>query len=153
MNPGLTLANYLRTITTAEGLSSGPVTFEMHAGNTGPIGAPCTSLHTINTTTSTITVRTAGGTTGLPAAAPEVVKLWFDGPEQLGGAGLEPGPCTVSVREAMGRTVAQRTMTILSGAFEMALPESANGILLVVADQESTRIERRLMWLDDVQSS
>ena len=44
-------------------------------------------------------------------------------------------------------------MTILSGAFEMALPESANGILLVVADQESTRIERRLMRLDDVQSS
>jgi hypothetical protein len=145
VNPGLTLANYHRTVTIANGLSTGPVTFEMHAGNTGLLGGPCTSLHTINNNTWTITVHTSGGTTGLRAAGPDDVKLWIDGMEQLRGAGLATGPITVNVHDAMGRLVVQRTTEPTNGAFELALPETPIGVLLVLVEQGNTRIERRLI--------
>lgn len=144
VNPGLTTANYLRTITIANGLSTGPVTFEMHAGNTGLLGGPCTSLHTINNNTWTIAVHTSGGTTGLASVAPDAPRLWIDGAAQLRGAGLSRGSITVTVHDAMGRLILQHTAEPLNGGFELALPEGANGVLLVSVAQGDARIERRL---------
>lgn len=145
VNPGLTTANYLRTLTIANGLSTGPVIFEMHAGNTGLLGGPCTSLHTINNNTWTITVHTSGGTTGLQPMSTDDVRLWFDGSDQLRGSGLSAGPVTVNLYDAMGRPLLQRTTEPLNGAFELAFPERATGVFLVLVEQGSTRIERRIV--------
>ncbi|MCC7502798.1 MAG: hypothetical protein IT229_09735 [Flavobacteriales bacterium] len=145
VNPGLTLANYHRTVTIANGPSSGPVTFEMHAGNTGLLGSPCTSLHTVNNNTWTITVHTSSGTTGLPTVKTDDLKVWFDGVERLRGTGLSTAQVKVSVYDALGRQLVQRMVTPLNGAFELALPETATGVLLVLVEQGSARIERRLV--------
>jgi hypothetical protein len=147
VNPGLTTANYLRTLTIANGLSTGPVTFEMHAGNTGLLGGPCTSLHTINNNTSTIAVHTSGGTTGLASIATDGMDLWLDGMDGLRAEGLSNDPATVRVHDAMGRLIMERAVLPVNGSLRLSLPEGLPGVLMVTVDQNGARVERRLARL------
>jgi hypothetical protein len=147
VNPGFTTASYLRTITIANGLSTGPVTFEMHAGNTGLIGGPCTNLHTINNNTWSVTVHTSGGTTGLATTDATGAKLWLDGSDRLRAEGLSAAPTNVRIHDAMGRLLMESEVLPMNGSLELSLPEGAPGVMLVVVDQGSARLERRLARL------
>jgi hypothetical protein len=147
VNPTLTTANYLRTLTIANGLSTGPVTFEMHAGNTGLLGGPCTSLHTINNNTWIVTVHTSGGTTGLASTNAKDAQLWLDGADRLRAVGLAGAPTNVRILDAMGRLLLEREVLPVNGSFELPLPEGAPGVMLVVVDQGGARLERRLARL------
>jgi len=147
VNPGMTTASYQRTLTLANGLSTGPVTFAMHAGNTGILGSPCTSLHVINNNTWTITVYTTGGSTGLATTEAEDPTMWLNAAGELQLAGLSNAPASVRVLDAMGRLVLVSTVNLENGSGTLALPNGTTGVLIVLVDQDGVRTERRLAAL------
>jgi hypothetical protein len=145
VNPGLTTATYQRTINLANGPSSGPVTFEMHAGNTGLLGSPCTSLHAIVNNTWTITVHTSAMGTGIGAPDTDAIRTWADGDDQLQVAGLPDGALRISVMDLQGRLLMDRSTVVMGGATNLQLPDIAQGALLVRLEQAGAVTIRRVV--------
>jgi len=141
-----TTANYSRPLNLANGVSTGPVEFQMHPGNTGLFGGNCSNYHYIVNNTWTITVFTSGST-DISAAPAADVKLWLDGADRLHAAGLSDAPATVRVLDALGRVLVERTIRPERGALDLSLPSGPAGVIVVLVDQEGSRLERRVARL------
>lgn len=145
VNPGMTTATYQRTLNLANGPSTGPVTFAMHAGNTGLLGSPCTSLHAIVNNTWTITVHTSAMSTAIGAADPDAVRVWADDVDQLRVTGAGDGALRISVMDLQGRALLERTTEVVGGSALFHLPIRSSGMVVVRLEMDGVALIRRVM--------